>query len=112
MVVRIARWKCAARSNVDYRRDVRLHLVDINEDLAETWREAFMEFPNVTIQQANLLAAVEHCVVSPANSYGFMDGGIDAAFCAFFGGEIEQKVRDAIARRPEGMLRETSVQSC
>jgi hypothetical protein len=95
-----------------YGRDVRLHLVDINEDLVEAWRDAFKEFPNVTIQQANLLAAVEHCVVSPANSYGFMDGAIDAAFRAFFGGEIELKVRASIARRPEGMLRETSVQSC
>lgn len=46
----------------------------------------------------------EHCVVSPANSYGFMDGGIDAAYRSFFGLQIERTVQEAVARRPEGRL--------
>lgn len=58
----------------------------------------------MTIQQGDLLAVAEHCAVSPANGYGFMDGGIDAAYRAFFGPEIERTVQDAIARRPEGHL--------
>ena len=33
-----------------------------------------------------------------------MDGGIDAAYRAFFGPQIERAVQDAIARRPEGHL--------
>ena len=56
------------------------------------------------VQQANIIDVVEHCVVSPANSFGFMDGGIDAVFREFFGVQIEQTVQDAINRRPEGQL--------
>jgi O-acetyl-ADP-ribose deacetylase (regulator of RNase III) len=33
-----------------------------------------------------------------------MDGGIDAAFCNFFGSAVEGRVREAIGRRPEGYL--------
>lgn len=83
---------------------MRLHLVDYNGALVNAWAEAFRDFPEVTIQQGDLLAVAEHCIVSPANSYGFMDGGIDAAYRAFFGAEIERTVQDAIARRPEGHL--------
>lgn len=46
----------------------------------------------------------ENCLVSPANSYGFMDGGVDSAYRDFFGGRIELKVQEAILRRPEGHL--------
>ena len=33
-----------------------------------------------------------------------MDGGIDAAYRAFFGVQIEHTVQDAVTRRPEGHL--------
>lgn len=83
---------------------MRLHLVDYNGHLVNAWAEAFSQFPEVTIQQGDLLSIAEHCVVSPANSYGFMDGGIDAAYRAFFGAQIESRVQDAVTRRPEGYL--------
>jgi O-acetyl-ADP-ribose deacetylase (regulator of RNase III) len=83
---------------------MRLHLVDIRGELVSAWAEAFEPFPEVTIRQGDLLAIAQHCVVSPANGYGFMDGGIDAAYRAFFGARIERTVQDAIARRPEGHL--------
>jgi len=81
-----------------------LHLVDYNGQLVNAWIRAFEEFPEVTVQQGDLLSIAVNCVVSPANSYGFMDGGIDAAYRAFFGAEIERTVQDAITRRPEGHL--------
>lgn len=83
---------------------MRLHLVDYNGQLVSAWNKAFAQFPEVTIQEGDLLAVAEHCVVSPANSHGFMDGGIDAAYRAFFGAQIERVVQDAVQRRPEGHL--------
>lgn len=83
---------------------MRLHLVDYNGHLVNAWVKAFAQFPEVTIEQGDLLAVAEHCVVSPANSYGFMDGGIDAAYRVFFGAQIEQTVQEAVGRRPEGHL--------
>lgn len=81
-----------------------LHLVDFNAELVAALKEAFTPFPEVSVQRADLLEVATNCVVSPANSYGFMDGGIDAAYCGFFGRSIEQTVREAISRRPEGHL--------
>jgi O-acetyl-ADP-ribose deacetylase (regulator of RNase III) len=83
---------------------MRLHLIDQNDDLVVAWTKAFSAFGDVTVQQGDLLAAAKHCIVSPANSYGFMDGGIDAAYRAFFGAQIERKVQDAVTSRPEGHL--------
>jgi O-acetyl-ADP-ribose deacetylase (regulator of RNase III) len=81
-----------------------LHLVDFNGHVVNAWTSAFAPFPEVTIQQGDLLDVAKHCVVSPANSYGFMDGGIDAAYRVFFGAQIERKVQEAVTRRPEGHL--------
>lgn len=82
----------------------RLELVDIDPAVATALARAFAAFPEVTVRHGNLLAVAEHAAVSPANGYGFMDGGIDRAFEAFFGARLERDVRDAILRRPEGYL--------
>ena len=81
-----------------------LHLIDLDGRLVNAWRQAFEPFLEVTIQQGDLLAVARHCVVSPANSHGFMDGGIDAVYRVFFGPEVERRVQDAVSRRPEGHL--------
>jgi O-acetyl-ADP-ribose deacetylase (regulator of RNase III) len=81
-----------------------LYLADLDPALVAAWFEAFQPFPEVTISQADLLAVAENAVVSPANSFGFMDGGIDRAYTDFFGRQLERRVQEAIARRPEGHL--------
>jgi len=81
-----------------------LHLVGVNAQLVRAWRKAFRRFPEVSIHKGDILGIAEHCIVSPANSYGFMDGGIDLAYRKFFGAQIERTVQEAIARRPEGHL--------
>ena len=60
-------------------------------------------FPEVSVTAGDLLRVAENAVVSPANGYGFMDGGIDAAYPAVLP-DVERRVREAIARRPEGFL--------
>jgi O-acetyl-ADP-ribose deacetylase (regulator of RNase III) len=83
---------------------MRLSLVDLDCVLVTAWVEAFQSFPEVTIQQSDLLAVAENTVVSPANGFGFMDGGIDRVYADFFGRQVEVRVMEAIARRPEGHL--------
>jgi len=83
---------------------MQLHLVDINPRLVVAWDKSFQDHPEVTVTQAEMLSLAQHCLVSPANSYGFMDGGIDAAYRSFFGPQIERQVQDAVNRRPEGHL--------
>ena len=38
------------------------------------------------------------CVVSPANSYGFMDGGYDLAITNYFGEALMEKVQRLIIK--------------
>ena len=85
-------------------RTLQLHLIDSNSDVASALRSAFAGFPEVEVHHGELLASAEQCVVSPANSFGFMDGGFDRALYSFFGPAIQTRLQDAINRRPEGFL--------
>lgn len=83
---------------------MRLHLVDIDPLVATELRYAFGSHSEVEVVCGNMLEIAKNCVVSPANSYGFMDGGIDAAYLQFFGPSIQTSVQNAIMRRSEGLL--------
>jgi O-acetyl-ADP-ribose deacetylase (regulator of RNase III) len=83
---------------------MKLFLVDTNARVVESWKAAFGAFPEVTILCENILAVAQNTIVSPANSYGFMDGGIDAAYLQYFGPGMQAALQDAIARRLENLL--------
>ena len=83
---------------------MKLHFVGQNPEVANALVEAFSTFPEVSVSCGDILSLAEVCVVSPANSYGYMDGGVDAAYRQHFGEKVETKIRDAIAARPEGHL--------
>jgi O-acetyl-ADP-ribose deacetylase (regulator of RNase III) len=70
----------------------------------ERWRVEFSPFPEVSIAEGDILSTARGALVSPANSQGHMDGGIDVAYLNFFGERLQSAVYDAIARRPEGYL--------
>ena len=42
------------------------------------------------------------CIVSPANSYGLMDGGYDLAITEWFGEELMRKAQDYILKNYRG----------
>lgn len=75
---------------------MRLCLVDTSDPLVSAWRDAFRQHPEVEIQCADILGVAHTCLVSPANSYGYMNGGIDLAYRHFFGIEIERVVQAKI----------------
>jgi len=81
-----------------------LHLVDTNPALVSAWKSAFADLPEVSIQQGNILSVAHNTIVSPANSYGFMNGGIDLAYRWFFPKGLEVRVHQAISARPEHFL--------
>jgi O-acetyl-ADP-ribose deacetylase (regulator of RNase III) len=83
---------------------VQLVLVDQDPVVARALHDAFAGHPEVAVHCGDLLALAENTAVSPANGQGFMDGGIDRAYTAFFGMRIERDVQDAIGRRAEGCL--------
>lgn len=76
---------------------MQLHLVDINIEMIDAWDKVFSDVETVFVHEGNILDLAEEAIVSPANSYGYMDGGIDRLYRNFFGMQIEHTVQKAIA---------------
>lgn len=83
---------------------MKLHFVDINPAVASALADAFNDHSEVDVACGDILQVARHCIVSPANSFGYMDGGIDARYLEFFGPSIQVTVQKSIQRRPEGYL--------
>jgi O-acetyl-ADP-ribose deacetylase (regulator of RNase III) len=81
-----------------------LHFVDTSGDLVRELRRVFADVEDVVCADGDILAVARNAIVSPSNSYGFMDGGIDLAYADFFGPQLQIAVQEAILRRPEGYL--------
>ncbi len=76
-----------------------LILVDPRGFLCTAWREYFADLPRVTILQRRFQEVLDFdCMVSPANSFGLMDGGVDAAIIDFFGAKLMSDVQQYILK--------------
>jgi O-acetyl-ADP-ribose deacetylase (regulator of RNase III) len=65
--------------------------------LYKAFQEFFDYLPNVEIVNNYFEWLTEYdCLVSPANSFGMMDGGMDAGITRFFGHGLEEKVQQCI----------------
>jgi O-acetyl-ADP-ribose deacetylase (regulator of RNase III) len=76
---------------------LKLILVAPDRDLAAAFQQYFADFPQVEVVNDYFEWLPEFdCLVSPANSFGMMDGGIDAAITRFFGLDLERRVQQRI----------------
>lgn len=83
---------------------IQLNLVDLSDTVASALQLAFARYPEVVVNSGDILKAASNVVISPANSHGFMDGGVDRAYADFFGPGFANALRDAVLHRPEGHL--------
>jgi O-acetyl-ADP-ribose deacetylase (regulator of RNase III) len=83
---------------------MKLVLVDKEPALVDYWKKEFAVYPEVDIVCGDIISLAQNAIVSPANSYGLMDGGIDLLYLQYFGIQIQDCVRDAISKRQEGYL--------
>ena len=76
---------------------MKLILVDPNLDMCEAWMEYFDGLPDVEIQNTYFEKIEEYdCMVSAANSFGLMDGGVDLAITNYFGEQLMERVQKRI----------------
>lgn len=74
--------------------DIHLILVDPCEPVCDAWELAFAPFTDVSIVRGRFEALPEYdCMVSAANSFGLMDGGVDLAITRFFGDQLVERVQ-------------------
>jgi len=83
---------------------MKIVLAAVEEPLARAWEQCCGDVSGVTVHRGSIFDVDCDAVVSPANSFGFMDGGIDALYMRFFGPEIQTRVRWAIYQRHQGEL--------
>jgi O-acetyl-ADP-ribose deacetylase (regulator of RNase III) len=75
---------------------VNIVLFDINEQICEAGSASSTDYDNVTVFNGKLEdVPPTDCLVAAGNSFGIMDGGMDAAM-AFQFPDVVQNVRDAI----------------
>jgi O-acetyl-ADP-ribose deacetylase (regulator of RNase III) len=83
---------------------LRVVLADINTTVVEAWRAAFADISEIEIRKGSILDEHVDAWVSPANSRGRMDGGVDAAVKRHLGAGIQLRVQRAIRGQFEGRL--------
>ncbi|MBI4851567.1 MAG: macro domain-containing protein [Acidobacteria bacterium] len=83
---------------------VNYHLRDKEEKMVEAWEKAFDAIAEVRISQGNIMEIKADAIISPANSFGFMDGGIDLAYSQFFGWQLQERLQSLIVTEYDGEL--------
>ncbi len=83
---------------------MKIILAGLDAALIAAWQDCFKELPDVTIMDGDITQVVCDAIVSPANSFGFMDGGLDYALSERFGWHLEKTLQEKIKALPEGEL--------
>ncbi len=79
-------------------------LTAVDEQLAAAWDRACGDLRCVEVHRGSVLDVACDAVVSPANSFGFMDGGIDRLYTEFFGRIAQDRVQACIRDQHDGEL--------
>jgi O-acetyl-ADP-ribose deacetylase (regulator of RNase III) len=80
-----------------------LVLCAVDDAMEQAWRQAADDRDGLHVHRGSVLDVGAQAVVSPANSHGWMRGGIDALYAREFPG-IEERVRSAILALHGGEL--------
>lgn len=81
-----------------------IYLIDSNSSLVEEWSSEFREYLNVIPLGGDYFCKPVDCLVSPANSFGYMDGGVDRAILYELGDHIQTLVQSSIEEKFHGEL--------
>jgi O-acetyl-ADP-ribose deacetylase (regulator of RNase III) len=71
-------------------------LTSVEAGLADAWERFCGDLTFVTVHRGSIFDLSCDAVVSPANSFGFMDGGIDMLYTQHFGWHVQERLQEAI----------------
>lgn len=83
---------------------MKLYLRDMNAILVQEWRKAFGSTSDVEVSEGDIFGESADAVVSPANSFGYMDGGIDLVYSRRFGWDLQERLQAKIRTQYAGEL--------
>jgi len=73
-----------------------IKLTALHLDLFYAWQKHFADCADVEIIDGDILAQSADALVSPANSFGYMEGGLDLKISQKLGWNIEKRVRQKL----------------
>jgi O-acetyl-ADP-ribose deacetylase (regulator of RNase III) len=84
---------------------MRIELRDIDPRLYEAWEDSFRGVPDVSVSVGDIFGGPRcDAIISPANSFGFMDGGIDLVYSRRFGWGLQTRLQQKIQDERDGEL--------
>lgn len=83
---------------------MKFYFTDINSKLTDAWSKVFEGIDNVIVTNDSIFNLSCDAIVSPANSFGFMNGGIDFSISKNLGWHIEKKLQKLIREKYFGEL--------
>ena len=76
---------------------LKIFLLDHNPDMVAAWKKSFAKCKNIENVEDEFVHFMDthdvECIVSPANSFGKMDGGYDLAITDYFGDSLQNAVQ-------------------
>jgi O-acetyl-ADP-ribose deacetylase (regulator of RNase III) len=81
-----------------------IKLVDRNIEMCNQWNIQFKDCEDVIVYCGDFFSLKTDCVVSPANSFGYMDGGLDLAISKKLGWQVQNKLQKQIKEKYFGEL--------
>ncbi len=83
---------------------MKYYFVDINPKITDAWKKVFEGIDSVEVRNQSIFDLESDAIVSPANSFGFMNGGIDFAISKKLGWHIEKRLQKIIREKYFGEL--------
>jgi len=82
----------------------KLYLIDSKPELCEKWKQVFSSYPEVEVFTGDYFQQSADAIVSPANSFGIMDGELDLAIRNELGFQIETDIQEVILNKYHGEM--------
>ena len=82
----------------------KIYLIDRSSNLVAEWKNSFADCPEVEVIAGSYFQQPADVIVSPANSFGIMDGGLDLAIRDELGFVAQRKIQEVIVAKHHGEL--------
>ena len=79
-------------------------LASVDDDLVRAWESSCGNRSNVKIHHGSIFEVKCDAIVSPGNSFGFMEDGFNLEISEYFGGHVVERLQQLIQTRHHGEL--------
>jgi len=70
-----------------------INLIDTNEKIVHAWKACFSDIEEVNIYYDSIFNIQSDAIISPANSFGYMNGGLYFTISKHLGWHIEKRLQ-------------------